>query len=97
MSFTVSRQTREIGVRIALGADRRRIFAGVFSRAAVQLGLGIGIGALAAGALWGPFLDSAAQLVASMAVLAFVGLLSCGAPVRRALRIEPSEALRDAG
>jgi putative ABC transport system permease protein len=41
LSFTVSRQTREIGIRIALGADPRRIVAGVFSRAMVQIGVGI--------------------------------------------------------
>ena len=44
LSFTVARQTREIGIRIALGADERRIIAGVFSRAMVQIGAGIVLG-----------------------------------------------------
>jgi ABC-type antimicrobial peptide transport system permease subunit len=40
LSFSVARQTREIGIRIALGADPRRIIATVFSRAMVQIGVG---------------------------------------------------------
>ena len=47
-SFTVTRSRRGIGVRAALGADPRRILAGVFSRAAAQLGIGTVIAAAAA-------------------------------------------------
>jgi hypothetical protein len=98
MSFTVSRQTREIGVRVALGADRRRILMRVFARTMAPLGIGAGVGALLGGALWGTLLrDEPGLLPATVLILALVGLASCAAPVRRALRIEPSEALRDAG
>jgi len=41
MSFAVSRQRREIGIRTALGADARRIVSGIFGRATAQLGAGI--------------------------------------------------------
>src|SRR5690606_17721317 len=41
MSFTVARRTREIGVRVALGASRRRVVAAVFARPMSQIGLGI--------------------------------------------------------
>jgi hypothetical protein len=41
MSFTVARRTREIGIRAALGASAGRIVAGIFSRASIQITLGI--------------------------------------------------------
>ena len=100
MSFTVSRQTREIGIRIALGADWRRIITGVFSQAMVQIGIGILVGVL----VWFYVLvyqlggaDQIGLLLTAAAVLMLVGLVGCGVPVSRALRIEPTEALRDVG
>jgi predicted permease len=97
MSFTVARRTREIGIRAALGAHPRRIVAGVFARAFLQIGAGIlaGSGLVA---LMG--LGSARQillLLAADAVLFLVGLTACAVPVRRALRIDPMEALRAEG
>ena len=98
MSFTVSRQTREIGIRVALGADRGRIIRGVFSRAMLQITTGILIGA----ALWFYFIvavlgggDEIGLFVAVTGVLLLVGSIACGVPVRRALRIEPVRALRE--
>jgi hypothetical protein len=41
MSFTVARRTREIGIRVALGASRRRVVAAVFARPLAQVGLGV--------------------------------------------------------
>jgi predicted lysophospholipase L1 biosynthesis ABC-type transport system permease subunit len=100
MSFTVARQTREIGIRIALGADPRRIVTGVFSRAIIQITVGVIAGAL----LWTYVIvyelgggDRFGLLAMTGALLLIVGLVACGVPVRRALRIEPSVALRDAG
>lgn len=100
LSFTVARQTREIGIRIALGADRRRIVTGVFSRALVQIGAGIAIG----GAIWFyvivALLGGGSRLgilAIAAGILTTVALLACAAPIRRALRIEPTEALRHAG
>ena len=99
LSFTVARQTREIGIRIALGAAPHRVVAGVFSRAMVQIASGIVVGTLiwfylAVQVLGGGRIG---LLVTAAVVLMVVGLLACGLPVRRALRIEPTEALRDAG
>src|SRR5262249_17385712 len=51
MSFTVSQRRKEIGIRIALGADRKRIIASIFSRALGQLALGAALGVVAAAAL----------------------------------------------
>lgn len=100
MSFTVSRQTREIGIRIALGADRRQIVAGVFSRAMIQVGAGIIVGA----AVWFYAIvfrlgggDRIGLLAATAMILMLLGVMACGVPVRRALRIEPTEALRNVG
>lgn len=100
MSFTVSRRTREIGIRVALGADRRHIITGAFSRAMLQIGTGIVVGAL----LWFYLLvyrlgeaDQVGLLLTTALILTLVGLVACGVPVRRALRIQPTEALRDLG
>ena len=41
LSFIVARRTREIGVRVALGASRRRVIAAIFRRPLIQVGLGV--------------------------------------------------------
>lgn len=97
MSFTVARRTREIGIRAALGAGRGRIVAGIFSRAFLQVGAGVLIGSGLA-ALAG--LGSTRQLLLLLGadvVMLLVGLTACALPVRRALRIAPTEALRAEG
>jgi putative ABC transport system permease protein len=94
MSFTVARRTREIGIRAALGAHQGRLVAAIFSRAFLQIGAGIVVGSSLA-ALRG--FDSPKQvilLIAADAIMLVVGLVACALPVRRALRIDPMEALR---
>ena len=94
MSFTVARRTREIGIRAALGAQQGRLMAAIFSRAFLQIGAGIVVGSSLA-ALRG--LESPKQvmlLIAANAIMLVVGLAACALPVRRALRIDPMEALR---
>ncbi len=94
MSFTVTRRTREIGIRAALGAPQRRIVAGIFTRAFLQIGAGMLAGSGLA-ALVG--FESARQvllLVAANAVMLVVGLAACAVPLKRALRIDPAAALR---
>ena len=95
VSFTVARRTREIGIRAALGARPERLVAGVFSRAFLQIGIGIIAGTALAALLGG--VGSTREiliLVAADAIMLIVGLAACAVPLRRALRIDPTEAMR---
>jgi hypothetical protein len=100
MSFTIARRRREIGIRSALGAGPRRVLAGVLRRAAGQIGLGIGIGSVVAAFLVqgmeGGWADvrGLVVLAAVAAFMAAVGLIAAVGPARRALEIQPTEALR---
>jgi hypothetical protein len=99
MSFTVARRTREIGIRVALGASARRILIGVFRRPLTQVGLGIAAGAALVLWLMGGMerllpLEELAVLGVYVLFMAGVCVLACIVPTRRALRIEPTEALR---
>jgi ABC-type antimicrobial peptide transport system permease subunit len=101
MSFTVSQRRKEIGIRIALGADRKRIVASIFSRAFLQLAGGAMVGAALAivfergsgGVMMGG--NAAVVLPAVALVIMTVGFLAALGPARRSLRIEPTEALRE--
>jgi ABC-type lipoprotein release transport system permease subunit len=97
MSFTVARRTREIGIRAALGARPGRLVAGIFSRAFLQISAGLLAGSGLA-ALYG--LGSTRQvmvLLAADGIMLLVGLAACAVPLLRALRIDPTEALRAEG
>ena len=98
MAVAVSRRTREIGIRIALGANPRRVLRTVFARAARQLGGGIIAGnSIILLLAWRSDSLTADLLVSSVitsVIMAIVGGLACAAPARRALRVQPTEALR---
>ena len=97
MSFIVARRTREIGIRVALGAGPGAIVAGIFWRAFLQIGAGLLAGSGLA-ALMG--LGSTRQvllLLAADGVMLVVGLAACALPLRRAFKINPTEALRADG
>ena len=98
MAVAVQRRTREIGIHIALGANPRRVLRTVFARAGRQLGGGIIAGnslillfAWRADSLTADLLASS---VITSVIMAAVGVLACAAPARRALRVQPTEALR---
>jgi predicted permease len=107
MSFSVNQRTQEFGIRMALGADAKRIFQMVMQQGAWQLviGLILGVGAaalllgvLAANALQNILfkvkpLDPTIYLIVS-GLLTLVAALSCFVPARRATRVNPMVALR---
>jgi hypothetical protein len=93
MSFTVSRRTREIGIRVALGARPGRIVRSIFSRAFIQIGAGVVAGSVLA-SLLGLGQQKLLLLLGADIVMLIVGLTACAIPLRRALRIDPTEALR---
>ena len=99
MSFTVSQRTREIGVRVALGSGRARVVGSIFRRPLMQVALGIVIGGAVLAALMTIAVDvvtsrGALMFLAYLVVVALVCSLACIVPTRRALSIEPAEALR---
>src|SRR5918999_1766115 len=98
MAVAVQRRTREIGIRIALGANPGRVLRTVFARAGRQLGGGIIAGnSLILLLAWRADSLTADLIVSSVitsVIMAAVGVLACAAPARRALRVQPTEALR---
>jgi putative ABC transport system permease protein len=97
MSFTVARRTREIGIRVALGARPGRIVAGIFSRAFLQISAGVLAGSGLAALLGLGSMREVLLLLAADGIMLVVGLTACAVPLRRALRIDPTEALRAEG
>ena len=99
LSFTVARRTREIGVRVALGARPSRIVAEAFRGPLVQIASGVAVGCVLLAALvWAltggrASARDAGLLLAWGVGMAAVCTLACVGPTLRALRIEPAEAL----
>jgi putative ABC transport system permease protein len=97
MSFTVSRRTREIGIRVALGAQRSRVVVTILRRPLIQLTLGSVFGALLTigiSRLMELTLGFSFGLLAIAPIIFVVCLLACIVPARRALRVDPIAALR---
>jgi putative ABC transport system permease protein len=102
MSLIVSERTREVGVRLALGAKPTQLLTMVVGQATTLAGVGVAIGVAAALAL-APLLDSQLYGVASIDPLTFISVpvalllvaaLAAAAPARKAMRIDPLAALR---
>jgi putative ABC transport system permease protein len=99
MSFTVSRRTREIGIRVALGSKRSRVVLAILRRPLSQLAAGIVFGALLTFA-FGSMFEESVTLGLSVGLLGYglvmlgVCLLACVVPARRALKVDPIAALR---
>jgi predicted permease len=102
VSYSVARRTREIGVRIAIGADRMDVIKMVLRQGFVLACIGIGVGgvlslivgkALAAGLIGLGKPNPATFIVVPLAVL-LVTMAACWAPAWRASRVDPLRALR---
>jgi putative ABC transport system permease protein len=102
LSYAVRQRTREIGIRMSLGASRGRVLAEVLLEGMrlALLGLAVGIaGAFAAGRVLASLLSEVkpgdpAIFVATAGLLAAVALVACFLPARRAARLDPMVALR---
>jgi predicted permease len=109
LSYTVARRTREIGVRVALGASARRVITSVFKRPLTQVALGVIAGIvliIVAATVAGKTtqfegtgmgvmtLRDVALLVGYAILMVGVCTLACVVPTLRVLRVQPTEALR---
>jgi ABC-type antimicrobial peptide transport system permease subunit len=103
MSYTVTRRTREIGIRMALGAMARDVARRVLGEAGVLVAVGLMAGGAAAWWL-SRYISSqlyevtpvdVASYAGAAALLTVVAMLATVLPARRAARIEPMRALRD--
>jgi predicted permease len=102
MAYTVARRTRELGLRVALGAGRRDLIGMVVREAgalaalgvALALPLALGLGLLVRSQLYGIGPIDAVSLGAAIAVLGLVAVAAGFFPARRAARIDPMQALR---
>lgn len=102
LAQVVAERTREIGVRLALGASRSGVFGAMLRRGMLPVGIGIGVG-LAGSSMAGPLLASLLfgtrptdplTLIVVGTLLVVVAFFACVIPARRALRIDPANALR---
>ncbi len=102
LAFAVGQRTREIGIRVALGASHREVLRMVLRQGGTLIFAGLAIGALAAMGLTRLLADllfevrpwDALSLGAAMAALGAAGLVACIVPARRAMRVDPMAALR---
>jgi len=102
MAYTVSQRTREIGVRMALGAQPTTVVRLILHQGLVLVALGLGIGFISswgaaqalAGLLYGIDPHDPPTFIAVPLLLALVALIACWLPARRATRVDPMIALR---
>lgn len=102
LAYTVSQRTRDISIRIALGADRRRILRMILRSGLSLVAIGIVVGLAASigtnrlliRQLWNISPHDPTTLLTAVAIILSIGLLACWVPALRAMRVEPTTALR---
>jgi predicted permease len=105
VSYSVTRRTQEIGIRMALGSSRRQIFRMIVQQAMQMAGAGLGVGILVALAtvhlmpsfshlLYGVGGSDPVTLAGVSGVLLLAALVACYVPARRAMRSDPMDCLR---
>ena len=102
LAFIVSRRAQEIAVRMALGAGKKDIVALISSDGLKMIGSGVVLGALGAlsisrtfrALLFGVNANDVLTLFSAIVLLALVGAIAMWVPLRRAMRVDPMQALR---
>jgi predicted permease len=102
-SYMVSRRMRELGIRVALGAQGRQVLRAALGRMMVLLGIGSGLGLLLgfaatrlmAGIVYQATASDPVVIVAVVLTMAMLGMVSAALPARRALRVDPMVLLRE--
>ncbi len=102
LAYTAARRTHEIGIRMALGAERGDVLKLVINTGlrlvilgvAIGLAASFGVGRIVATQLWGVSPYDPATLIAVPLLLLITGLIACWVPARRAARVDPLVALR---
>jgi ABC-type antimicrobial peptide transport system permease subunit len=102
LAYSVTRRTREIGIRIALGSPRAKICGLIVRQGIIMVGLGILVGvlvSLSCGPLMRHFVYGVTPhdpviIIGVTALLAAIAIFACWLPARRAMRVDPMVALR---
>jgi ABC-type antimicrobial peptide transport system permease subunit len=102
-AYSVSRRMKELGIRVALGAQKSQVMAAAVGRPLVLLGVGSVVGLLSgvfASRLLGQIVYQANPLdpvvvVGAVLVMALLGMVACALPARRALLVDPSRLMRE--
>jgi predicted permease len=102
LTFSVARRTREIGIRVALGAQRRDVFKLIIGYGVALVSIGTVLGIIAsialtkivAGLLFGVTATNATVFVLASVVLILLALVACYLPASRAAKVDPMVALR---
>lgn len=102
LSYEVARRTREIGIRMALGAQQRDVLGLVVGQgivlalvgAAVGIGVAMGVTRYMVSMLYDVHANDPATIVGVAILLTLVALAACYIPARRATRVDPMVALR---
>ncbi|MBZ5607302.1 MAG: ABC transporter permease [Acidobacteriia bacterium] len=103
LAYAISRRSREIGIRVAIGATKSNVLSLILRRAIVIVaaasvvgaGLALGLGRLFTPILYGVSPRDPLTYALALALMAAIALAACLVPARRALRIDPAIALRD--
>jgi putative ABC transport system permease protein len=102
LAYTVSQQTHEIGVRMALGALEHNVFLMVLRMGGILVAIGLAAGftaslflnRLIANQLWGVKPHDPLTMISVIVIIAIIGIFACLIPAKRATRVDPLVALR---